>query len=132
MYNEYLKQKKKYPNCVILMRTGSFYRTYDHDAIILFYLCHYQVIKNMLSFPIRSLNKVLKELKCEEVNFIVGDEMNICIGNEENYFPLYEKALERYQLKERIDQIHSFLNDNIERKLIQKIINQIEEVIDEG
>ena len=132
MYNEYLKQKKKYPNCVILMCAGSFYRTYDHDAIILFYLCHYQVIKNMLGFPIHSLSKVLKELKCEEVNFIVDDEINICVDNEENYFSLYEKALERYQLKERIDQIHSFLNDNIERKFIQKIINQIEEAIDEG
>lgn len=132
MYNEYLKQKKKCPNCVILMRAGSFYRTYNQDAIILFYLCHYQVIKNMLGFPIRSLNKVLKELKREEVNFIVDDEMNICIDNEENYFSLYEKALERYQLKIQIDQIHSFLNDNIERKLIQKIIHQIEEVIHEG
>lgn len=114
------------------MRAGSFYRTYDQDAIILFYLCHYQVIKNMLGFPIRSLNKVLKELKCEEVNFIVDDEMNICVNNEENYFFLYEKALERYQLKIQIDQIHSFLNDNIERKFIQKIIHQIEKVIDEG
>ena len=132
MYNEYLKQKEKYSNCVILMRAGSFYRTYDQDAIILFYLCHYQVIKNMLGFPIRSLNKVLKELKCEKVNFIVDDEMNICVDNEENYLPLYEKSLERYQLKEQINQIYSFLNDNIERKFIQKIIHQIEEVIDVG
>lgn len=114
------------------MHVGSFYRTYDQDAIILFYLCHYQIIKNMLGFPIRSLNKVLKELKCEKVNFIVDDEMNICVDNEENYLPLYEKSLERYQLKEKIDQIYSFLNDNIERKFIQKIIHQIEEVIDEG
>lgn len=85
----------------------------------------------MLGFPIRSLSKVLKKLKYEKVNFIVDDEMNICVNNEENYLPLYEKSLERYQLKERINQIHSFLNDNIERKLIQKIIHQIEEVIDE-
>ncbi len=132
MYNEYLKKKKDYSNCVILMRAGFFYQTYDKDAIILFYLCHYQIIKNMLGFPIRSLSKVLKKLKYEKVNFIVDDEMNICVDNEENYLPLYEKSLERYQLKERINQIHSFLNDNIERKLIQKIIHQIEEVIYEG
>lgn len=132
MYNEYLKRKKKYHNCVILMRAGSFYQTYNQDAIILFYLCHYQIIKNMLGFPIRSLSKVLKKLKYEKVNFIVDDEMNICVNNEENYLPLYEKSLERYQLKEQIDQIYSFLNDNIERKFIQKIIHQIEEVIDEG
>lgn len=120
MYNEYLKQKEKYSNCVILMRVGSFYRTYDQDAIILFYLCHYQVIKNMLGFPIRSLNKILKELKCEKVNFIVDDEMNICVDNEENYLSLYEKSLERYQLKEQIDQIYSFLNDNIEKNLFKR------------
>ena len=51
---------------------------------------------------------------------------------KKNYLPLYEKSLERYQLKEQINQIYSFLNDNIERKFIQKIIHQIEEVIDEG
>ena len=84
MYNEYLKQKEHYSNCVILMRAGSFYWTYNQDAIILFYLCHYQIIKNMLGFPIRSLSKVLKKLKYEKVNFIVDDEMNICVNNEEN------------------------------------------------
>ena len=71
MYSDYLTWKKKYPNSVGLIKSGSFYRTYDNDAIILSYLCCYKVIKNGLGFPIRSLSKVLKKLKREEVNFKV-------------------------------------------------------------
>ena len=67
MYSDYLTWKEKYPNSVVLIKSGSFYRTYDNDAIILSYLCCYKVIKNVLGFPIRSLSKVLKELKREEV-----------------------------------------------------------------
>ena len=67
MYSDYLTWKKKYSNSVVLIKSGFFYRTYDNDTIILSYLCCYKVIKNVLGFPIRSLSKVLKELKREEV-----------------------------------------------------------------
>ena len=47
MYDDYLIKKEKYPNSVILIKSGSFYRTYDNDAIIISYLCQYKIIKNM-------------------------------------------------------------------------------------
>ena len=61
MYSNYLTRKKKYPNSVVLIKSSSFYRTCDNDAIIFSYLCHYKVIKNVLGFPIHSLSKVLKD-----------------------------------------------------------------------
>lgn len=131
MYDDYLIKKEKYPNSVILLKSGSFYRTYDHDAIIISCLCQYKIIKNMLGFPVHSLSKVLKELKCEEVNFIVDDEFNFSLENDKNYLVLFEKSFEMYKLKSRIDKIYCYLNENIERRFLKKVIDEIEEIINE-
>ena len=131
MYSDYLTWKKKYPNSVVLIKSGSFYRTYDNDAIILSYLCCYKVIKNVLGFPIRSLSKVLKELKREEVNFVVDNDVHFSFENDDNYLTLLNQSLEVYKLRVRIDKIYDYLNGNIERKFIKKVIDEIEEIIGE-
>lgn len=131
MYSDYLTWKKKYPNSVVLIKSGSFYRTYDNDAIILSYLCCYKVIKNVLGFPIRSLSKVLKELKREEVNFVVDNDVHFSFENDDNYLTLLNQSLEVYKLRVRIEKIYDYLNGNIERKFIKKVIDEIEEIINE-
>ena len=131
MYSDYLTRKEKYPNSVGLIKSGSFYRTYDNDAIILSYLCCYKVVKNVLGFPIRSLSKVLKELKGEEVNFVVDNDVHFSFENDDNYLTLLNQSLEVYKLRVRIDKIYDYLNGNIERKFIKKVIDEIEEIIDE-
>ena len=131
MYSDYLTWKEKYLNSVVLLKSGSFYRTYDNDAIILSYLCCYKVVRNVLGFPIRSLSKVLKELKREEVNFVVDSDVHFSFENDDNYLTLLNQSLEVYKLRVRIDKIYDYLNGNIERKFIKKVIDEIEEIIDE-
>lgn len=131
MYSDYLTRKEKYPNSVVLIKSGSFYRTYDNDAIILSYLCCYKVIKNVLGFPIRSLSKILKKLKREEVNFVVDNDVHFSFENDDNYLTLLNQSLEVYKLRVRIEKIYDYLNENIERKFIKKVIDEIEEIINE-
>ena len=131
MYSDYVTWKEKYPNSVVLIKSGSFYRTYDNDAIILSYLCCYKVIKNVLGFPIRSLSKILKELKREEVNFVVDDDVHFSFENDDNYLTLLNQSFEVYKLRVRIDKIYDYLNENIERKFVKKVIDEIEEIINE-
>ncbi len=131
MYSDYLTWKEKYPNSVVLIKSGSFYRTYDNDTIILSYLCCYKVIKNVLGFPIRSLSKVLKELKGEEVNFVVDNDVHFSFENDDNYLTLLNQSLEVYKLRVRVDKIYDYLNENIERKFVKKAIGEIEEIINE-
>ena len=106
MYSDYLTRKKKYPNSIVLIKSGSFYRAYDNDAIILSYLCHYKVIKNVLGFPIHSLSKVLKELKHEKVNYVVDEDIRFSFANDGNYLTLFNQSLEVYKLRVRIDKIY--------------------------
>lgn len=131
MYSDYLTLKEKYPNSVVLIKSGSFYRTYDNDAIILSYLCCYKVIKNVLGFPIRSLSKILKKLKREEVNFVVDNDVHFSLENDGNYLTLLNQSLEVYKLRVRVDKIYNYLNENIERKFVKKVIDEIEEIINE-
>lgn len=131
MYSDYLTRKEKYPNSVVLIKSGTFYRTYDNDAIILSYLCCYKVIKNVLGFPIRSLSKVLKELKREEVNFVVDNDVHFSFENDDNYLTLLNQSFEVYKLRVRVDKIYDYLNENIERKFVKKAIGEIEEIINE-
>ena len=131
MYSDYLTWKKKYSNSVVLIKSGFFYRTYDNDTIILSYLCCYKVIKNVLVFPIRSLSKVLKKLKWEEVNFVVDNDVHFSFENDDNYLTLLNQSLEVYKLRVRVDKIYDYLNGNIERKFIKKVIDEIEEIINE-
>lgn len=131
MYSDYLTRKEKYPNSVVLIKSGSFYRTYDNDAIILSYLCCYKVIKNVLGFPIRSLSKILKKLKREEVNFVVDNDVHFSFENDDNYLTLLNQSFEVYKLSVRIEKIYDYLNENIERKFIKKVIDEIEEIINE-
>lgn len=131
MYSNYLTRKEKYPNSVVLIKSGTFYRTYNNDAIILSYLCHYKVIKNVLGFPIYSLSKVLKELKHEEVNYVVDEDIRFSFANDGNYLTLFNQSLEVYKLRVRIDKIYDYLNENIERKFVKKVVDEIEEIINE-
>ena len=131
MYSDYLTWKEKYLNSVVLIKSGTFYRTYDNDAIILSYLCCYKVIKNVLGFPIRSLSKILKKLKREEVNFVVDNDVHFSFENDDNYLTLLNQSLEVYKLRVRIEKIYDYLNENIERKFIKKVIDEIEEIINE-
>ena len=131
MYSDYLTWKEKYPNSVVLIKSGSFYRAYDNNAIILSYLCCYKVIKNVLGFPIRSLSKVLKELKREEVNFVVDNDVHFSFENDDNYLTLLNQSCEVYKLRVRIEKIYDYLSESIERKFVKKAIDEIEEIINE-
>lgn len=123
MYSDYLTWKEKYPNSVVLIKSGSFYRTYDNDAIVLSYLCCYKVIKNVLGFPIRSLSKILKELKREEVNFVADNEVLEKIPNieRETYHELVSLSyglLNSKNILEDIKRINFLANFLVQKRMI--------------
>ena len=41
VYKEYKRIKEKYSSCVVLIRVGNFYQTFDDDGIILNYLLRF-------------------------------------------------------------------------------------------
>ena len=43
--DKYRELKRQYPDSLILLRSGNFYITYDDDALLLYHLFSYQLLK---------------------------------------------------------------------------------------
>ena len=66
--DKFLALKNKYSDSLVLIKSGNFYYSYFEDGIILNYLFNYQVINNRVGFPLKNLDKVLEELKRDNVS----------------------------------------------------------------
>lgn len=84
-----------------------------------------------MGFPVSSLDKVKRRLKKENINYYIDDN-NHMEFNDNKYSEVLDKSNCILELKKDIEDIYNYLNSNIERKYIKRIINKIKEVIDEG
>ena len=132
IYDKYIDLKNKYLEYIIMIKVGNFYHSYDDDGIILNYLFNYKIKDNsMVGFPVSSLDKVKRRLEKEHINYYIDDN-NYMEFNDNKYREVLDKSNNILELKKDIEDINNYLNSNIERKYIKRIINKIKEVIDEG
>lgn len=132
IYDKYIDLKNKYLEYIIMIKVGNFYHSYDDDGIILNYLFNYKIKDNsMVGFPVSSLDKVKRRLEKENINYYIDDN-NYMEFKDNKYSEVLDKSNCILELKKDIEDIYNYLNSNIERKYIKRIINKIKEVIDEG
>ena len=132
IYDKYIDLKNKYLEYIIMIKVGNFYHSYFDDGIILNYLFNYKIKDNdVVGFPISSLDKVKRRLEKEHINYYIDDN-NYMEFNDNKYREVLDKSNNILELKKDIEDINNYLNSNIERKYIKKVINKIKEVIDEG
>ena len=131
VYEKYLELKEKFVNFVVLIKVGNFYHIYDKDAMILNYLLKYKMVDNRVGFPVKSLDKVIKNLQKNKINYYISeDDFQEFADND--YQQILEKSILYYELSLETLEIYNFLNSNIESKFIKKTISKIKEIIDEG
>ncbi len=108
MYDKYLEIKKKYQEYIILLKSGRFYKSFDTDAVIINYLLNYNVIDNKIGFPLESLFKVKNILKRNNINYIIFEDDDLAITENENnneYLKIADIAEHNYDVKLRNDEI---------------------------
>lgn len=91
--------KRDYKDFIVLIVSGSFYVSYDSDAVLLSYLFSYQIKNDRVGFPSSAISRILESLKEKQISFFVddGDDNNCYDANEENqYFSFYDKAQSNY------------------------------------
>lgn len=76
MKEKYISIKHEYKECLVLIKSGSFYITFYDDALILNYLFNYKVINNKVGFPISNLDKVLSKLDNNNISYYIDDNYN--------------------------------------------------------
>ena len=115
---------------VNLTRDGNFYYSYEEDAVIMFYLFRYKIIDDEVGFSVKNLNRVINTFRKNNISYYIDDTYQKFDNNK--YYEILDKSKLYYELSLDIDDIVNYLNNNIERKYIRRIINKIKEVIDEG
>ena len=127
LLKQYKILKEKYSQNIILLKSGTFYVTYENDAYILNYLLQYQINDSKIGFPKSAIDKVLEVLKENTINFLFED-VKIEYDNN-NYDKILYLAKKKYyqELNEKIllEQISFLIKNNPEN--LSKIRSFIDE-----
>lgn len=136
--------KKVHTYDVVLVKIGQFFHAYGKDAYIVSYLMEYKLsVKDNIytvGFPTKIINKVMSKLENEKINYIILDRQNNYDVEEKSdnknlnkYQETYEKAKEYINIKNRVNKICKYLENNMLKKECKEKIRKIEEIIqDEG
>ena len=84
-YNAY---KDKYKNALVIIKDGIFYKTFNDDAKIIWYLFDYKYINDTVYFGNIPYDKVILKLNKLDVSYIIVDNDNITLSyliDEETY-----------------------------------------------
>lgn len=129
------------PNSILLVKAGSFYNAYGKDTYILSYLFGYQIKNientfNTCGLPTTALNKVLKQLEENKINYLVVNktlnyevENKIEFKKENKYSEIYEKSYKYVLKRNRINSIYNYLLENINSDNLKEKLSKIEDVL---
>lgn len=131
---EYKERKENQKGKIILLQSGSFYVTFFQDAEILSYLFSYKIHDDKVGFPTKNLEKVLFELRCKKLNYVIirQNKKDIIYDEEEesDYFTLLKVASsyseESLKIGNLLEEIQYILQVN--PRYYQKIKDFIDEL----
>lgn len=133
--------RNNFPDTLVLIKSGNFYRCYDDDSFIIAYLMDYQVkttvLNDMAGFPVDSLNKVLDQLELRRINYKIFEFSEgiavlkqECNFKEDNCYDGIYNLAERYvKVRDKIIRISEVLSRNIENARIEETIAKIEKIV---
>lgn len=142
MQNNMIKTIKEVHNeDVCMFKIGGFYHIYGRDADIISYLFDYRIKETdgknkSCGFPLNSINKITAKLQELKINYLIIDRRNNFEVDEEmdnkdlnRYMEYYKKANKYVNIKRRIQNINSFLLENIDVLLQTDKLKKVEEII---
>lgn len=109
-YNLLKTEKYDY---LILIKSGTFYITFDNDALIMNNLFSYQILNSKVGFPISNLDKIISKLHNESINYIISNDNEEEIIELKNDINLYNKNLELAKKKEFKNSLNNMLLERI-------------------
>ena len=112
-YNYY---KERNPKSIILVKEGTFYKTYD-DAIILWHIADYKWNNDCISFGSSPYMKVLDKLLHLGLSYGVVQEQALFVSNNDEVYDLYLKlARINYDKDKRRKELQQDLNIILDKK----------------
>ena len=120
--------KEKNPKKIILVKEGSFYKTYKDDAKLLWNLFGYKWNNSSIAFGVSSAGKIFDKIKSQGLGYITieNDSSTIEIqGNDTIYDSYLNISLINYEKYEKKNRLHKMLDELIEQDM--NFVNALEE-----
>lgn len=114
VYNSF---KENYKSSLVILKDGIFYKCFDSDAKILWYLFSYKYVNNSVSFGNIPYDKVISKLRSLDLGFVVIDnkqEILSSVGDVDiykSYLNISTKTFEKYERKKALIEKLSMLLD---------------------
>lgn len=115
---DYFKEKNN--KKIILIREGSFYKTYRDDAILLWNLFQYKWNNSSIAFGIATGTKVFDKLKSQGIGYVVVDsdsDITEIKGNDVIYDSYLNISLINYEKYEKKNRLHKLLDNLIDKDI---------------
>ena len=110
--------KSTYSKSIVLIKEGSFYKTYLEDAVIVWDIFNYKWFKDSIAFGISNANKVFDELKRIGIGYVVINEDIAFIGGNDEVYDLYKRLSEiNFDKYEKKRELSSILDGILDRDI---------------
>ena len=117
MYDKFSELNLEHNDKIIILSNGEFYYVFNENAYIVHYFFKYKILQtrkyNYISFPKRSLRKVLKILNSYCIGYVLfdGTIIDISYGDSLVYQDILLKYLDNKYKQDLIDNICNILNN---------------------
>lgn len=136
MFEIFRLLKLEYKDYIILIKSGSFYCSFDEDAVVLKKVFNYKInqLKSgiKVGFPTSLIEKNTNILRKQKINYIIVEDKKV-VKREKFKFNNYSKYIESLfdivSTNTRINHICEKLKSIGDKKSIRDILNRIEEII---
>ena len=120
--------KEKYQKRLILVKEGSFYKTYKDDAKILWNLFDYKWNNSCIAFGVSNAGKILDKISKQGLGYVTieNDSSTIEIqGNDTIYDSYLNISLIKYEKYQKKMKLHKMLDDLIDNNM--ELANNLED-----
>ncbi len=81
LIDKYKTYKDKYENTLVIIKDGIFYKTFEDDAKILWYIFDYKYVNDSVSFGNSPYDKVILKLNKLDISYIILDKDEIVLSH---------------------------------------------------
>lgn len=117
-YNAY---KDKYENVLVIIKEGIFYKTFEDDAKILWYIFDYKYVNDSVSFGNSPYDKVVLKLNKLDISYVILDKDEIVLSHirdEDAYLSYKSLSIKSYnkliKTENLIDKLQILMNNKPE------------------
>lgn len=121
LIDKYKTYKDKYENTLVIIKEGIFYKTFEDDAKILWYIFDYKYVNDSVSFGNSPYDKVILKLNKLDISYIILDKDEIVLSHirdEDAYLSYKSFSIKSYnqlvKTENLINKLQTLMNNKPE------------------